>query len=97
MADNWSSSVLVLAPGDWAKWTFTIPDTQAAESLNGINGGRCNFQARGRLRSGLYALARMINDLHGKIMQVLAGATAAPGPAPPPTGAVLQQPRVRGR
>lgn len=40
MADEWSGSVVTLAgQGDWAEWTFTVPDSTAADHLNGDNAG----------------------------------------------------------
>lgn len=73
MADNWSPSVLTLASqGDWATWTFDIPDSTAVEHLNGDNtalNGRIAIRGAFPGPSASAGLAVLVNDGWYKNMQ----------------------------
>lgn len=67
MADNWSASTLTLAnKGDWAKWSFDVPDAAAAAKLNGDNTGlNRQIGLRGALTAASLSakLAVVVNDV----------------------------------
>jgi len=72
MPDEWSSSVFTrAAPGDWAKWTITVPDATSASHLNGASSETlCDFAVRAGLPgpSLLWSGFIVINDLFYKVL-----------------------------